>query len=139
MKIHLALASVLLALSAVSVASTTVYEYPRAEDLPEDSTSVFSRDPALLTAQDSRLTAARFFNAWSNRQNERERIKADMYFVGVMDATEGILWCSERPLKPGSLRSSVYDYFSKSSPERLKNAQAKTLIVEALKENHACK
>ncbi|EKM0364339.1 Rap1a/Tai family immunity protein [Cronobacter turicensis] len=139
MKIHLALASALLALSAVSVASTTVYEYPRAEDLPEDSTSVFPRDPALLTAQDSRLTAARFFNAWSNRQNERERIKADMYFVGVMDATEGLLWCSERPLKPGSLRSSVYDYFSKSSPERLKNAQAKTLIVEALKENHACK
>ncbi|EKY1944887.1 hypothetical protein RA231_003341 [Cronobacter turicensis] len=139
MKIHLALASALLALSAVSVASTTVYEYPRAEDLPEDSTSVFPRDPALLTAQDSRLTAERFFNAWSNRQNERERIKADMYFVGVMDATEGLLWCSERPSKPGTLGEITYEYFAKLPPERLKNAQAKTLIVEALKENHACK
>ncbi len=79
------------------------------------------------------------FNAWSNRQNQRERIKGDMYFVGVRDATEGILWCPDRPLKPGSLRSIAYDYFSKSSPERLKNAQAKTLIIEALKEIYACK
>ncbi|ALB61082.1 FIG00553472: hypothetical protein [Cronobacter condimenti 1330] len=139
MEIRVLLASGLLALSALVAAQTTGYEYPRAEDFPEDGITFFTRDPTLLNAFDNHLSAARFFNAWSNMQNERERIKADMYFVGVMDATEGILWCPERPSKPGTLRSIAYDYFSKLSPERLKNAQAKTLIVEALKENHACK
>ncbi|EPR9025276.1 Rap1a/Tai family immunity protein [Cronobacter dublinensis] len=139
MKMLRILAVGLLTWSTLAGAQTTVYEYPRAEDLPEDGTTFLTRDPALLNAFENHLSAARFFSAWSNRQNERERIKADMYFIGVMDATEGILWCPERPSKPGTLRSIAYDYFAKSSPERLKNAQAKTLIVEALKENHACK
>lgn len=74
MKMLRVLAVGLLAWSALAAAQTTVYEYPRAEDLPEDGTTFLTRDPALLNAFDNHLSAARFFNAWSNRQNEREYV-----------------------------------------------------------------
>lgn len=138
MKMRLALAGGLLALSALAAAKNTIYTYPRAESLPEDSTAVFPRDPALLTRFDTHMTGARFFAAWSNRQNERERIKADMYFAGVLDATEGSQWCADRPIKPGVLHEWTYGYFAKVSPDRLKKERAAALIVEAVKKVANC-
>jgi hypothetical protein len=35
------------------------------------------------------MSSERFAQAWFSKTNERERIKAEMYFLGVMDATEG--------------------------------------------------
>ncbi len=49
MKTLRVLAVGLLAWSTLAGAQTTVYEYPRAEDLPEDGTTYLTRDPALLT------------------------------------------------------------------------------------------
>nr|WP_236611473.1 hypothetical protein [Cronobacter dublinensis] len=60
MKMLRVLAVGLLAWSTLAGAQTTVYEYPRAEDLPEDGTTFLTRDPALLNAFDNHLSAARF-------------------------------------------------------------------------------
>jgi hypothetical protein len=56
-------------------------------------TSNFQRDPTLLTGYDLNLSADRFAKAWLSKTNERERIKANMYLLGVVDASEGTAWC----------------------------------------------
>ncbi len=70
MKIHTVIASSLLILSAMACAQTQRYEYPRSESLPEDDTSIFPRDPALLTHQDLHMSGERFFQC-VDIQNQR--------------------------------------------------------------------
>ncbi|MDP9766901.1 Rap1a/Tai family immunity protein [Kosakonia cowanii] len=117
MKIRALLVTILITVPVMVLAETKTYEYPRAESLPEDDTSVFPRDPALLTGHDVKLTAERFFNAWNNKKNERERIKADMYFLGVLDATEGKTWCNYKKILPSSAHEYIYSSLSKMKSE----------------------
>ncbi|MDD7997019.1 MULTISPECIES: Rap1a/Tai family immunity protein [Kosakonia] len=130
--------SSLLVFSTLVLAETQTYQYPRAQSLPEDDTSVFPRDPSLLTGHDVNLTAERFFNAWSNKDNERERIKADMYFLGVLDATEGKAWCGYKKILPGSAHEHVFSRLAKLSTEQRKQPAA-NFIVESMKEFLPCK
>ncbi len=37
--------------SSLSAATQKIYHYPQAEALPDDSTTIFPRDPALLTGK----------------------------------------------------------------------------------------
>jgi hypothetical protein len=54
------------------------------------------------------MSSERFAQAWFSKTNERERIKAEMYFLGVMDATEGKTWCSyQRLLPPQPMKISL--------------------------------
>ncbi|MGG7446619.1 Rap1a/Tai family immunity protein [Kosakonia oryzendophytica] len=138
MKIHTVIASSLLILSAMACAQTQRYEYPRSESLPEDDTSIFPRDPALLTHQDLHMSGERFFNAWTSRTNERERIKADLYLLGVLDTTEGKVWCGYNRLKTISIHEVVYSYFTAQPAARLQQERATTLILEAMTQNGKC-
>lgn len=83
----------LLFIASLAEAQTGNYSYPDATALPQDDTSNLLRDPGLLTGYDFNLSAARFASAWLSKTNERERIKADMYLLGVVDASEGKAWC----------------------------------------------
>lgn len=140
MRMHLAIAGMLMMFSALAVAQTKTYEYPRAESLPEDDTTIFPRDPALLTFQDVHLRGDRFFNAFTSKTNERERIKADLYLLGVLDATEKKLWCDYRTLKSSTIHEVVYSYFDSLPAERLKKERATTLIIEAMNQGKSsCK
>lgn len=107
------------------------------ESQPADDTANFLRDRALLSRNDVNLSGERFLNAWLSKTDERERTKANMYLLGVMDATEGKVWCSHRLALPGSLREQVFNYMVKLSPER-KKERASVLITEALAKNLAC-
>ncbi|ANR77083.1 hypothetical protein BBB57_01710 [Kosakonia sacchari] len=109
---------------------------PRAQALPQDDTANFLRDPALLTSQDVNMSGERFFNAWTSKSNERERIKADLYLLGVLDTTEGTVWCSYRRFKSITLHEIVYSYFRSLPPERLKQARASSLIIDAMTQHH---
>lgn len=97
MKHRLLIATSLLAVSTLASADAGNYTYPQAEALPQDDTSNFQRDPTLLTGYDLNLSADRFAKAWLSKTNERERIKANMYLLGVVDASEGTAWCKGRP------------------------------------------
>ncbi|KAA8998161.1 hypothetical protein FJU30_17255 [Affinibrenneria salicis] len=137
MNIHRVIAGGLLILSTLATAETQTYQYPRADSLPEDDTSVFPRDPTLLTGHDINLTAERFFHAWSNKGNERERIKADMYFLGVLDATEGVGWCEYKKILPGSAHEYVFSRLAKLNPEQRKQ-RAATFIMDSMAEILPC-
>lgn len=137
MKIRLAIGGMLMLFSALAVAQTKTYEYPRAEALPEDSTSVFPRDSTLLTGHDINLSAGRLLDAWNNRGNERERIKADMYFLGVLDASEGKEWCEYHDILPGSAHEYIYSRLTDMNAEQRKQ-RAATFIVESMKDVMPC-
>ncbi|MEK0166606.1 Rap1a/Tai family immunity protein [Pseudescherichia vulneris] len=107
------------------------------ESQPADDTSNLLRDTALLSRNDVNLSGERFLNAWLSKTDERERIKANMYLLGVMDATEGKAWCSYKLALPGSLREGLFDYMNKLSSER-KKERASVLITEALAKDLPC-
>ncbi|QNQ22765.1 hypothetical protein HF650_13160 [Kosakonia sp. SMBL-WEM22] len=130
MKLKAAAVIFLLAAPVMVLAETKIYEYPRAESLPEDDTSVFPRNPELLTGHDVKLTAERFFNAWNNKNNERERIKADMYFLGVLDASEGTVWCNYKKILPSSAHEYIYSSLSRMKPEE--NGQPAAQLIMKL-------
>lgn len=137
MKIRLAVAGSLLVVSMLASAETKTYEYPRAEALPEDSTSVFPRDRTLLTGHDINLSAGRLLDAWNNKGNERERIKADMYFLGVLDASEGKEWCEYHDILPGSAHEYIYTRLTDMNAEQRKQ-RASTFIIESMKDMMPC-
>ncbi|EMH4164403.1 hypothetical protein RJ498_003720 [Pluralibacter gergoviae] len=83
------------------------------------------------------MSGEKFLHAWLSKDNEKERLKANMYLMGVMDATEGRAWCSYKLVKPDSLRETVYAFFKELLPER-KKEPASSLIKEALMQQLPC-
>lgn len=104
----------------------------------QDDSSNLLRDPNKLSRNDVRMSAEKFISAWLTKDNEQEQLKANMYLLGVMDATEGKEWCSYDVALPGSLRESIYSYFKKLPQERKREAASK-LIIEALVQDLPCK
>ena len=91
-----------------------------------------------LSPESVRLTAGEFFTAWKS-QSEKERYDAEIYLLGVMDTTEGTVWCSYSRFKTISLHTTVYEYIKKLPEERLKES-ASSIIIEALSEfSNLCK
>ncbi|AIQ99425.1 hypothetical protein LG71_05670 [Pluralibacter gergoviae] len=84
------------------------------------------------------MSGEKFLHAWLSKDNEQARLKANMYLMGVMDATEGSTWCSYRRAKPGSLREAVYAFFEKL-PQQRRAEPAAALIKEALTQELPCK
>ncbi|HAT2207631.1 TPA: hypothetical protein I8271_002242 [Kluyvera intermedia] len=84
------------------------------------------------------MSSERFANAWFSKTNERERIKAEMYLLGVMDATEGKVWCSYRRLLPSSAHENLSSRFANLTPQERKT-RASALIVASLAAIFPCK
>ena len=127
----------LLAASTLASAETGKYKYPQAEALPQDDTSNFQRDPSLLTGYDLNLSADRFAKAWLSKTNERERIKANMYLLGVVDASEGTAWCTGKPLLPNTLHEFLYSRFANLSKQQGAERASK-IIIDGMKELRPC-
>jgi hypothetical protein len=66
-----------------------------------------------------------------------ERERANHYLLGVMDTTEGRVWCSYRILKSISVREIVYYELGRLPAERRKDRAAKA-IEEALQKTNPC-
>ncbi|MGG7795829.1 Rap1a/Tai family immunity protein [Klebsiella aerogenes] len=103
-----------------------------------DDSANLLRDPNQLSRNDVRLSGEKFFKAWLAQDNTQQQLKANMYLLGVMDATEGKAWCGYQQALPGSLRENVYSYFKKLPDERIKQPAA-MLITEALAKELPCK
>lgn len=135
-KINL-MAIAMLFITSLANAHTENHSYPDATALPQDDTSNLLRDPGLLTGYDMNLSAARFASAWLSKTNERERIKADMYMLGVVDASEGEAWCKGRPILPNTVHEFLYSRFAYLSEQEGKR-RASEIITDGMGELSPC-
>ena len=90
-----------------------------------------------LTEDAAALTARAFFADFGSMDAPRRRA-AQLYLLGVLDATEGHAWCSYSQLKTVSLREHLYEHFRKLPPQRL-DERAADVITEALTRSFPCK
>ncbi|WP_047959827.1 Rap1a/Tai family immunity protein [Enterobacter sp. BIDMC92] len=127
----------MLFIAPLAEAQTENYSYPDATALPQDDTSNLLRDPGLLTGYDLNLSAARFARAWLSKTNERERIKADMYMLGVVDASEGKAWCKGHPILPNTIYEFLYSRFAHLSEQEGKR-RASEIITDGMGELSPC-
>lgn len=102
------------------------------------SNNTFPKDTNLLWPTNVNLSGEKFFKAWNSGEENPERLKADLYLLGVLDSTEGISWCDYQTIKIFSAHEAIYRYFQKLPPERLKERASK-LILEAMTQYHSCK
>ncbi|GAA5172766.1 Rap1a/Tai family immunity protein [Viridibacterium curvum] len=83
------------------------------------------------------LNGVDFLAAWTHTEPAiRER--AQLYLLGVMDASEGRAWCSYSRAKSITLHELVFASLRKTSPARLQQ-RASLLIESALRSSLPCK
>lgn len=102
------------------------------------SNNSFPHDQSLLWPGNVNLSGEKFYKSWRSGEENPERLKADLYLLGVLDATEGKYWCDYQTLKVFTVHEVVFRYF-KSLPAKRLQERAADLIVEAVAENHSCK
>jgi hypothetical protein len=83
------------------------------------------------------LTAEDFFAAYMS-QTVEERRDAELYLLGVLDATEGTGWCDYRTVKTTTLGEEVFSGFKALDPARLK-ARASHVIADILARRFSCR
>ncbi|RYG21139.1 MAG: hypothetical protein EOO07_03355 [Chitinophagaceae bacterium] len=71
-------------------------------------------------------------------QTPHSRSIARLYMLGVMDSTEGKVWCDYKTLSTAALNEFVFEYMKKLKPEQL-NRRAAFVIEDALRTNFPCK
>lgn len=94
-------------------------------------------DSQSLIIENNNLTAGEFFAAYMSK-NMVERRYAEMYLLGVLDATEGIAWCDYYHIKTISLNEAVYEGLRKADSTRLRK-RAALVITDILKKDLSCK
>lgn len=122
----------------LTVTASTIFLTSFLVSANPDSSQLLIRDQKSLWPENVNLTGDKFLQAWTSKSNEQERLKADMYLLGVLDATEGKSWCNYQTLKTITLQEIIYSYFKKLPQVRL-DERAASLIEEALTHNHSCK
>ncbi len=90
-----------------------------------------------MTSDSVNLTAKNFFKSYLSHSAE-ERRHAELYFLGVMDATEGKSWCDYRRFKTITLRERIFVDFKKLSVHQL-NERASKVIENILSQRYSCK
>jgi hypothetical protein len=94
-------------------------------------------DSQSLVIENNNLSAEDFFSAFTSKNTEEKRY-AQMYLLGVLDATEGISWCDYRLVKTISLEERVYEGLKKLDSNQLKK-RASIVIASILKNRIPCK
>jgi hypothetical protein len=94
-------------------------------------------DSQSLLAGNNNFSAEDFFSAWMSK-NITEKRYAEMYLLGVFDATEGIAWCNYHLVKTISLEEVVYEGLKKMDSTQLQK-RASLVITNILKRNLHCK
>ncbi|WP_411751994.1 Rap1a/Tai family immunity protein [Serratia sp. (in: enterobacteria)] len=90
-----------------------------------------------LTPDDVNLKGEDFFNLYRGT-NQQEKEKVQLYLLGVLDATEGKVWCQYSQLQTITLQEFVFEYFKKLPHEQL-TLRASDLIEAAMVKNFPCK
>jgi hypothetical protein len=90
-----------------------------------------------LIIENSNLSGKELLTALTSA-NLSERRHAEMYLLGVLDATEQIAWCDYKKLKTITLDEAVYTGLKKLSEEEL-GKRASTLVAGILHKRFPCK
>lgn len=93
-------------------------------------------EPQPLTRTSVGVSVDTFYRSFAS-PDEATRDKADLYLLGVMDLTEGKVWCEYRKFKTVTLREVVGEYIKKLPRHRL-GERAAVVIEEALKTELPC-
>lgn len=127
--IHMFMAIVLLGLSSP-------VSYANNNKVPSDL-QLLARDG--ITINSVNLTAKQFFKSYTSTHAD-ERRSAELYLLGVMDATEGKSWCDYKTFKADTLRGRVFEGFKKLESRRLNERASKVIedILIQLNQYHPC-
>lgn len=93
-------------------------------------------DSQSLIIENNNLSAGEFLAAFIS-QNMTERRYAEMYLLGVLDATEGIACCDYRHVKTISLDEAIYEGLKKADSEQMRK-RASLVITDILKKDLSC-
>lgn len=89
-----------------------------------------------ITVDSVNLRADQFIQSYmGNDANERR--SAELYLLGVMDATEGKFWCDYRTFKTVTLRERIFEELKKLD-NHLLNRRASKVIEDILSRRYPC-
>nr|WP_236611472.1 hypothetical protein [Cronobacter dublinensis] len=71
------------------------------------------------------VTGEQLLNAWNDRADKEASLQAQIYLLGLFDATEGMGWCKSKTTMPSALREWTYGYFKNYRPNGLKRKPAR--------------
>ena len=89
-----------------------------------------------ITVDSVSVSAGKFFKSYMS-PDTHERKDAELYLLGVMDATEGKDWCDYRTFKAVTLRERVFEEFNKLDTRHL-DERASTVIERILSRRYPC-
>lgn len=102
----------------------------------ENSFATNTHSVQQITVDSVNLTGGLFISKLTSA-TKKDRERAMLYLLGVLDATEGRSWCDYKTLKTITIREYVYEHLKMLPEERL-NERASTLIQEALIKSFPC-
>lgn len=91
-----------------------------------------------ITENSVNLPANVFMEEFVSEDSDR-RSMARLYMLGVMDVTEGEVWCGYNNVKTTTINEFVYEYFKSQTMNGLHKKRASHVIEDALKNNFPCK
>lgn len=89
-----------------------------------------------ITVDTVNLSARQFFQSYMSI-DANERKDAELYLLGVMDATEGTDWCDYRTFKTVTLRERIFEEF-KTLDARHLDERASSVIESIFSRRYPC-
>ncbi len=120
-------------LIAASIVGATFYSLA-ADTVTKTETP--PKEAEKITADNVNLSVQQFFKSYTSNSAE-ERKAAEIYLLGVIDATEGTVWCDYRTFKTDTLRERIFIEFKKLD-ERQSQARASKMIAGVLAKRYPC-
>lgn len=105
----------------------------------KDYTAIFAKPlppNQSIIFENTNLKANDYFNALMSSSIE-ERRYAELYFLGVLDATEGNVWCDYKTYKTITIDERVFVNLKKLSKQELEG-RAATVIKNILSREFPC-
>lgn len=90
-----------------------------------------------LSINNLNFTGTKFFDAYMSKDVSQRHL-AEMFLIGVLDSTEGKLWCGYKIALPGSIQELIYIGFKKESEHSLKR-RASEIIISIMSKKLPCK
>jgi hypothetical protein len=100
------------------------------------TTPVLAAEPRSLVIENSGLSGKELLAALTSTSFSEKR-HAEMYLLGVLDATELIAWCDYKTVKTSTLREAVHTGLKSLSQAELEK-RASTLISGILHQRFPC-
>ncbi|MEM6485979.1 MAG: Rap1a/Tai family immunity protein [Pseudomonadota bacterium] len=94
-------------------------------------------DTQRLVTSNRAVTVQTLYDSYMS-PNVNQRRLAEMYVVGVIDSSEGMLWCDFSQASPDAIQEQVYTAL-KSSADTTPNLRASTVITDRLHDLLPCR